>query len=111
MSGGDFRAMIEPCSFWVPPVAARRAVMHETVREARAEEAPVLALRLDRLESFASPVALGRQLDLGVSPTSALAAMSQSDPCLLVINKLDAVSLVSARAHARVVRRHRQFAT
>ena len=75
----------------------KSAVMHETVREAQAEGWPVLALRLDRLESFASPVALGRQLDLGVSPTSALAAMSQSDPCLLVIDQLDAVSLVSGR--------------
>jgi hypothetical protein len=75
----------------------KSAVVHETVLEAQAEHWPVLALRLDRLEPFASPVALGQRLDLSVSPVSALAGVSRSGPCLLVIDQLDAVSLVSGR--------------
>lgn len=75
----------------------KSAIVHETVREAEAAGWSVLALRLDRVEPFASPVALGQRLGLSVSPVSALAAVSRSGPCLLVIDQVDAVSLVSGR--------------
>ncbi len=78
----------------------KSAVLHETVQKAESVGWPVLALRLDRLEPFTSPVGLGKQLGLNISPVSALAAVSQTDPCLLVVDQVDAVSLASGRMPA-----------
>jgi len=78
----------------------KSAVVHQTVQEAESAGWPVLALRLDRVDPFASSVELGRRIDLGVSPVSALAAVSQDAPSLLVIDQVDAVSLASGRMPA-----------
>ncbi len=75
----------------------KSAVLHATVQQAESAGWSVLALRLDRLEPFTSPVGLGKQLDLSISPVSALAGVSLDTPCLLVIDQLDAVSLASGR--------------
>lgn len=61
---------------------------------------PILAFRLDRLEPFRTPVELGERLGLAGSPASVLAALSGDRPALLVIDQLDAVSLVSGRMPA-----------
>jgi hypothetical protein len=58
---------------------------------------PVLAVRLDRRESFATALELGEQLGLGASPVAALAAVSGEQPALLLLDQLDAVSLASGR--------------
>jgi hypothetical protein len=78
----------------------KSAVLHETVQKAESAGWPVLALRLDRLGPFASPVELGKQLGLSISPVSALAAVGQTDPCLLVVDQVDAVSVASGRMPA-----------
>lgn len=57
----------------------------------------ILALRVDRLESCATPTAIGEQLGLPTSPASVLAGIAQGRDCLLVIDQLDAVSLTSGR--------------
>ncbi len=57
----------------------------------------LLAFRLDRLRSFGTPAELGRRLGLPSSPVAALASVSGDGPALLVIDQLDAVSLLSGR--------------
>jgi len=78
----------------------KSAVIYESAREAETAGWKTLALRLDRLEPFASPVELGQRCGLGVSPVSALAAVSSDRPCLLVIDQVDAVSMASGRMPA-----------
>ena len=57
----------------------------------------ILALRVDRLQPCATPIAIGKQLGLPTSPASVLAGIAQGRDCLLVIDQLDAVSLTSGR--------------
>ena len=78
--------------------AGKSGVLWQSVQELEAEEHwPILAFRLDRLESMASTSDLGDQLGLGVSPVTALAAVAAGGPCLLVVDQLDAVSFASGR--------------
>ncbi len=78
--------------------AGKSGVLWQSVQELEAKEHwPILAFRLDRLESMASTSDLGRQLGLGVSPVTALAAVAAGGPCLLVVDQLDAVSFASGR--------------
>lgn len=78
----------------------KSAVVLEIVGQAEAAGWTTLALRLDRLEPFASPAELGERSGLGVSPVSALAAVSSNNPCLLVVDQVDAVSMSSGRMPA-----------
>ncbi len=59
---------------------------------------PVLPFRLDRLDPTQRPAEIGRQL-LGreKSPVAILAGLAAGGDCLLVIEQLDAVSVVSGR--------------
>lgn len=58
---------------------------------------PFLAFRIDRLEPEVIPDAVGTQLGLPASPPTVLANIAQNRDCVLVIDQLDAVSLVSGR--------------
>ncbi|WP_089727003.1 ATP-binding protein [Candidatus Thiosymbion oneisti] len=59
---------------------------------------PVLPFRLDRLNPTRRPAEIGRQcLEREKSPVAILAGLAAGDPCLLVIEQLDAVSVVSGR--------------
>lgn len=75
----------------------KSAVLEQAVAKLQQDGAPVLALRLDRLESFATTIALGRQLSFDTSPAAALATISDGQSAYLVIDQLDAVSLASGR--------------
>ena len=77
--------------------AGKSGVLWQSVQELEAEGWPVLAFRLDRLESLASTAEIGEKLGLGTSPVTALAAVAAGDACLLVIDQLDAVSFASGR--------------
>ena len=57
----------------------------------------ILALRVDRLQPCATPIAIGEQLGLPTSPASVLAGIAKGRDCLLVIDQLDAVSEASGR--------------
>lgn len=58
----------------------------------------VLPFRLDRLDPTHRPAEIGRQLlGLEKSPVALLAGLAANEPCLLVIEQLDAVSVVSGR--------------
>lgn len=78
----------------------KSGVLFQGVGRLREEGWPVLAIRLDRLEPFLSPGALGEQLGLSASPVAALAALAGDRPALLLIDQLDAVSLASGRMPA-----------
>lgn len=77
--------------------AGKSGVLWQCVQELEAEGWPILAFRLDRLESLTSTAEIGEKLGLGTSPVAALAAVAAADPCLLVIDQLDAVSFASGR--------------
>jgi hypothetical protein len=77
--------------------AGKSAVLLGVVERAESEGWAVLAFRLDREEPFSSTAELGQRFGLGISPVSALAAVAQERPSLLVIDQLDAVSKASGR--------------
>ncbi|MDK2984502.1 MAG: hypothetical protein PWQ96_144 [Clostridia bacterium] len=58
---------------------------------------PILAFRLDRLQPTSLPDEVGKELGLPGSPANVLASISKGRNCLLIIDQLDAVSLVSGR--------------
>jgi hypothetical protein len=97
-------ALRTPGSTFVAVVGAagggKSAVLRQAVA-AVANEWPVLAMRLDRLEAFSSTHELGTdRLGLPSSPVSSLAAAAKGGPCLMVVDQLDAVSQVSGRMPA-----------
>lgn len=75
----------------------KSSVLEQSVESLEAAGAEVLAIRLDRLESFASTTDLGRQLGLDTSPAVVLALAAEGRDAFLVIDQLDAVSLASGR--------------
>lgn len=77
-----------------PAGGGKSSVLHEVASK---PGAPVLGFRLDRLDAFSSTTDLGTLLELGTSPVSALAAVAGNAPCVLIVDQIDAVSLVSGR--------------
>jgi hypothetical protein len=75
----------------------KSSALEQSVEVLEASGAQVLALRLDRLDSFASTTDLGRQLGLDTSPAVVLALAADGRDAFLVIDQLDAVSLASGR--------------
>ena len=67
------------------------------IDEAHKHDMTVLAMRLDRIKPVAATHELGGELGLEDSPALVLAAASSDRPALLVIDQLDAVSMVSGR--------------
>jgi hypothetical protein len=58
---------------------------------------PLLAFRIDRLESTLLPDKVGEQIGLPASPAQVLASVAQGRDCALIIDQLDAVSMASGR--------------
>jgi hypothetical protein len=75
----------------------KTAVVLGVVQRACAAGQAVLAFRLDRLRPITSTTDLGEQLGIGMSPVAALRQVAGDDPALLLVDQLDAVSLVSGR--------------
>ncbi|MFD9068502.1 NACHT domain-containing protein [Streptomyces lasiicapitis] len=75
----------------------KSAVLHQAFTVLKERAIPVLAFRLDRLDSFTSTHELGRRIDLTMSPVSALGAAANGRPCVLIVDQLDAVSMASGR--------------
>lgn len=75
----------------------KSSVLEQSVELLEAAGAEVLAIRLDRLDAFASTIDLGRQLGLETSPAATLALAAEGRDAYLVIDQLDAVSLASGR--------------
>lgn len=79
----------------------KSSVLEQAVALLESTGAEVLALRLDRLDHFASTADLGHQLGIETSPAVALAMASHDRTAYLVIDQLDAVSLASGRLPER----------
>lgn len=77
--------------------AGKSCVIAQTTTQLQALGWPVLVFRLDRLTPTQLPNEIGRQLGLPGSPAHVLATIAQGRDCVLVIDQLDAVSLVSGR--------------
>ncbi|MCY4090690.1 MAG: hypothetical protein OXF62_07720 [Caldilineaceae bacterium] len=75
----------------------KSGVMLQVVEKLLAAGAPVVAFRADRLELTQLPDRVGKRIGLPGSPANVLAAVSHGKPCVLVIDHLDALSLVSGR--------------
>ncbi|MEV5200129.1 hypothetical protein [Streptomyces sp. NPDC053720] len=75
----------------------KSAVLHQTFTALVEAATPVLAFRLDRPEPFGSTHELGQRVGLPMSPVGALGAMADGQPCVLVVDQLDAVSMASGR--------------
>ncbi|WP_133511052.1 ATP-binding protein [Candidatus Thiosymbion oneisti] len=81
-----------------PAGIGKTGVTGQIVEKIAAAGWQVLPFRLDRLDPTQRPAEIGRQL-LGreKSPVAILAGIANGRPCLLVIEQLDAVSVVSGR--------------
>ncbi|WP_019870656.1 NACHT domain-containing protein [Salinispora oceanensis] len=75
----------------------KTAALHQVFQSLRGTGMPVLGFRLDRIDPFSTTTDLGRRVGLDVSPVTALAAVAGERGCVLIVDQLDAVSLVSGR--------------
>ncbi|MGZ2358553.1 hypothetical protein LRE75_17915 [Streptomyces sp. 372A] len=75
----------------------KSATLHQAMEIFRGRDTPILSFRLDRLEPFISTTELGNRIGLDVSPVAALAAVAEERPSVLVVDQVDAVSLMSGR--------------
>ena len=75
----------------------KSGAVSQTLEGLRERGVPFLAFRVDRLEPTTLPEGVGEQIGLPGSPAGVLAAVTRGRECVLVIDQLDAVSLVSGR--------------
>jgi hypothetical protein len=75
----------------------KTGVMLQAIEKLQQNDLPVLAFRVDRIKPSTLPDELGRQIGLPGSPAIVLANIAQKRNCVLVIDQLDAVSIVSGR--------------
>lgn len=79
----------------------KSSVLYQAAREFEAQDAEVLAFRLDRRGAFGSTIELGSQLGFSTSPVAALTLAADGRDAFLIIDQLDAVSLASGRLSER----------
>ena len=77
--------------------SGKSAVLLQVIRNLQKRDVPVLAFRVDRLQPTQRPDEAGKQIGLSESPVTTLAALANGRPCVLVLDQLDAVSLMSGR--------------
>lgn len=75
----------------------KSSILEQMVASLESDGAEVLALRLDRIDPFASTADLGRLLGIETSPAVALTLAAHDRDAYLVIDQVDAVSLASGR--------------
>ncbi|MGJ8641527.1 MAG: hypothetical protein ACSHYA_19205 [Opitutaceae bacterium] len=76
----------------------KSACTFQIIEQLHAENMPVLAFRLDRVQVVANTIELGKELgQLSNSPVAAMHHAYPEKPFTIVIDQLDAVSFVSAR--------------
>ena len=73
----------------------KSCVVVQVIHMLQADSHPVLCIRLDSVESCSTTHQLGKQFDFPVSPAVLLAGIANGEPCSLVVDQLDAVSVVS----------------
>jgi hypothetical protein len=75
----------------------KSCVLAQCLAQLEISHTPFLCLRMDALEPCATSRQLGGQMDLPASPATVLAGIADNAQCVLVIDQLDAMSLVSGR--------------
>jgi hypothetical protein len=75
----------------------KSCVLAQCLSQLAARDVPFLCLRMDSLEPCRTPRQLGEQLDLPASPAVVLAGIADNQPSVLVVDQLDAMSLVCGR--------------
>lgn len=77
--------------------SGKSTVLLQVIKSLQKQGVPALAFRIDWLEPTLLPDEAGRQIGLTASPVTTLDAMAKGRSCVLVLDQLDAVSLVSGR--------------
>jgi hypothetical protein len=90
-SGGTFGAFVGVAGL------GKSCAMAELVEILESSPIPCLALRLDSPFTALTPQALGRDLGFPMSPVDLLEAVAQGGRSVLVLDQLDALSIVSGR--------------
>lgn len=80
-----------------PAGVGKSGVLREVVETLAADGVPLLAIRVDTLPPNERADVIGRALGLPESPALVLGALARGRPALLVIDQLDAASLVAGR--------------
>jgi hypothetical protein len=75
----------------------KSCVLAQIVREIERSGIPFLAIRLDNIPLVNSTQSLGQTLELPDSPAIVLAGLSQGKQAVLIVDQLDAMSIVSGR--------------
>lgn len=77
--------------------SGKSTVLLQVMEHLRQQDILLLAFRVDSLEPTQQPDDAGRQIGLPASPVATLAALANGRPCVLILDQLDAVSLISGR--------------
>lgn len=77
--------------------AGKSVALGQIIRRIRERAFPHLYFRIDRLDPEHLPERIGRQMNLPGSPVEVLAGLADGRTCVLIIDQLDAVSMVSGR--------------
>lgn len=75
----------------------KSCVVAQVVERLKQKAVPFLALKLDSILPCLTTKQLGRQLDLPASPAIVLAGIADGSTSVLIVDQLDAMSLVSGR--------------
>lgn len=75
----------------------KSCVLAQCLAQLEVGRTPFLCLRMDAMEPCATARQLGAQIDLPASPATVLAGIADNAHCVLVIDQLDVMSLVSGR--------------
>lgn len=77
--------------------SGKSAAMLQLLDLLRGDSIPCLAVRLDRLNPSMSQADVGARFGLEESPAALLSAAAKGQPCVILVDQLDAVSTVSGR--------------
>lgn len=77
--------------------SGKSTVLLQVIESLKQQGIEVLAFRVDHLEPTQQPDQAGRQIGLPTSPVATLATLAKGRSCVLILDQLDAVSLISGR--------------
>lgn len=75
----------------------KTVILGQVIGKVRTAEIPHLYFRVDRLEPTELPQNVGSQLGLPAGPVEVLGGVAKGRVCVLIVDQMDAVSLVSGR--------------
>ena len=75
----------------------KSCVIAQCISRLSASGTPLMSLRMDSMERCTTSLQLGQRLDLPASPAVVLAGLADNATSVLVVDQLDAMSLVSGR--------------